>query len=72
MSYHQQIINVVALSSLFSLSLGNSHCIHVINICIEEVKMLTARFMCERKRERSLSYKDVNRYDYVASEVDDL
>jgi hypothetical protein len=71
MSYHQQIINVVALNSLFSLSLGNSHCIHVINICIEEVKMLTASFMCERKTERSLLYKDVNRCDYVASEVDD-
>ena len=34
-------------------------------------KMLTASFMCERKRERSLLCKDVNSYDYVASEVDD-
>jgi len=54
MSYHQQIVNVFALNSLFSLSLGNSHCIHVINICIEDVKMLKATFMCERKRKKSL------------------
>ena len=38
MSYHHQRVNIVALNSLFSLSLENSHSIRVINICIEEVK----------------------------------
>ena len=38
MSFHQQRVNVVALNSLLFLSPGNSHCMHVINIRIEEVK----------------------------------